>query len=151
MQDWVGSVCVARTVPVQEASVVIANLRYLQFIDEIHWSQYNTALTLSRLPCLSGNRCVAVGQLHNRIKLWIFAFRQWFYLRDAMLAQVLTMALCLSVCLSVCLRLSQVGVLSKWPDVLSWFLARRLLRTYAILCFKEICISTKIRVHPFGT
>ena len=50
---------------------------------------------------------------------------------DAMLARVLAMALCLfvsvSVCLSVCL--SQVGVLLKWLDGSSWFLAWRFLST----------------------
>jgi len=37
--------------------------------------------------------------------------------------QVIAVALCLSVCLS------QVGVLSKWMNGLSWFLSRRLLLT----------------------
>ena len=45
-----------------------------------------------------------MGQLHNRIKLWIFAFRQWFYLRDAMRAH--TNYGPVSVCLSVCLSAS---------------------------------------------
>ena len=43
-----------------------------------------------------------------------------FYPHDAMLARVLAMTLCLS----------QVGVLLKWLDGLSWFLACRLLSTY---------------------
>ena len=50
---------------------------------------------------------------------------------------------------SVCL--SQVGVLSKWVDGSSWFLAHRLLSTRPTPCFKEIHLSTKIRVLPSGT
>jgi len=53
-----------------------------------------------------------------------------------------------SVCLSVCL--SQVGVLSKRMDGLSWFLAWRLV-IYPTLCCKEIQLSTKLRVLPSGT
>ena len=72
------------------------------------------------------------------------------YPRNAMLARVLAMARCLSVCLSVCL--SQVGVLLKWLDGSSWFLAWRLLSTSPTLCcFKEIQVRTKIRVLPSGT
>jgi len=41
-----------------------------------------------------------------------------------------------SVSLSVCL--SQVGVLSKWMDGSSWFLACRLLLIYPTVCCKEI-------------
>ena len=47
---------------------------------------------------------------------------------------------------SVCL--SQVGVLSKGMNGLIWVLARRLLSTSPTLCFKEIQVSTKIRVLP---
>ena len=50
-----------------------------------------------------------------------------------------------------CLFLSQVGVLSKCMDGSSCFLARRLLSTCPTLCFKEIQVSTKIRVLPSGT
>jgi len=50
---------------------------------------------------------------------------------------------------SVCL--SQVGVLLKWLDGSSWFLAWRLLSTSSTLCFKEIQVCTKIRALPFGT
>ena len=50
---------------------------------------------------------------------------------------------------SVCLSL--VGVLTKWLDGSSWFLARRLLLTSPPLCFKEIQACTKIRVLPSGT
>ena len=57
-----------------------------------------------------------------------------------MLARVLAMALCLSVCLP------QVGVLSKWLDGLIWFLSWGLLSTSPTLCFKEIQVSTTIRV-----
>jgi len=46
--------------------------------------------------------------------------------------------------------LSQVGVLLKWLDGSSWFLARRLLSTSPTLCFKEIEVPTK-RVLPSGT
>jgi len=67
-----------------------------------------------------------------------------FYPPDAMLARVLAMALC--PCLSVCL--SQVSVLSKGMKGLICFLACRLLSTSPTLPFKEIWISTKIRVLP---
>ena len=56
---------------------------------------------------------------------------------DAMLARVLAMTLCLC--------LSQVGVLLKWLDGLSWFLACRLLSTYTTLCYKEIQVFAKIK------
>ena len=67
------------------------------------------------------------------------------YPRDAMLTRVLAMALCLSVCLS------QVGVLLKWLDGSSSFLAWRLLSTSPALCFNEIQVCTKMRVLPSGT
>jgi len=60
-----------------------------------------------------------------------------FYRRDAMLARVLAVTMCPSVCLS------QVGVLSKWTDGSSWFLARRLLSTSPTLCWKEFQVSIK--------
>ena len=69
------------------------------------------------------------------------------YPRDAALARVLAMALCL--CLSVCL--SQVSVLSKGMNGLIWFLACGLLSTSRMLLFKEIQVSTKIRVLSSGT
>jgi len=50
---------------------------------------------------------------------------------------------------SVCL--SQVGVLLKWLDGSSSFLAWRLLSTSPALCFNEIQVCTKIRVLPSGT
>ena len=53
-----------------------------------------------------------------------------------MLAQVLAMALCLS----------QVGVLSKRLNKSGWFLVWKLLSTYPALCFKEILVTSKIRV-----
>ena len=62
-------------------------------------------------------------------------------------ARVLAKALCL--CLTVCL--SQVGVVLKWLDASSWFLAWRLLSTSPTLCFKETRVSTRIRVLPSGT
>jgi len=46
---------------------------------------------------------------------------------------------------------SQVGVLLKWLDGSSWFLAWRLLSTSPTLCFKEIQASAKITVLPSGT
>jgi len=58
-----------------------------------------------------------------------------FYPRDDMLVRVLAMA---------CVCLSQVGVLSKWMDGSSWFLACRLLSTYPTLCFKQIQVPTKM-------
>jgi len=57
-----------------------------------------------------------------------------------------------SVCLSVCLSVTS-RVLSKGMNGLIWFLARALLSTSPTLCFKEIQVSTKIRVGllPSGT
>jgi len=46
---------------------------------------------------------------------------------------------------------SQVGVLLKWLDGSSWFVAWRLLSTSPRLCFKEIQVSAKITVLPSGT
>jgi len=68
-----------------------------------------------------------------------------FYPRDAMLATGTTVAMAL------CLCLSQVGVLKKRLDESSWFLAWGLLSTCPTLCFKEIQISSKIRVLFSGT
>jgi len=45
---------------------------------------------------------------------------------------------------------SQVGVLLKWLDGSSWFLAWRLLSTSPRLCFKVIQVSAKITVLPSG-
>jgi len=59
------------------------------------------------------------------------------------------LCVCVCVCVSVCL--SQVGVLSKWINGSSWFLARRLLSTSPTLCFKEIQVSTTIMVFLSGT
>ena len=53
--------------------------------------------------------------------------------------------------MSVCVHPSQVGVLLKRLNGLSWFLARRLPSTCPTLCFKEIWITPKIRILPFGT
>ena len=61
------------------------------------------------------------------------------------IARVLAMALCL------CLSVSRVGVLAKGMNGLICFLAWRLLSTSPTLSFKEILVSTKIRVLPFGT
>ena len=58
--------------------------------------------------------------------------------------------LAVALCLSVCVCLSQVGVLSKWMDGSSWFLACRL-SAHHTLCSKEIQVSTKIRALPSGT
>jgi len=55
---------------------------------------------------------------------------------------------CVHVCVCLSVRLSQVGVLSKGLNGLIWFLAWRLLSTSPILCFKEIQVSTKIKVLP---
>ena len=57
------------------------------------------------------------------------------------------------VFVSVRLCLSQVGVLLKWLDGSSRFLAWRLLSTSPTLCFKEIQVGlcTKIRELPCGT
>ena len=50
-----------------------------------------------------------------------------------------------------CVRLSQVGLVSKRLDESSWVLAQRLPSTYPTLRYKEICVSTKIRVPASGT
>jgi len=50
------------------------------------------------------------------------------------------------VSVSVCL--SEVGVLSKWMDGSSWFLAWELPSTCHTLCYKEIQVSGKIRYSP---
>ena len=65
-----------------------------------------------------------------------------FYPCDAMRAWVLALVLCP--------RLSQVGVLSKGMNGLICFLAWRLLSAGLMLCFKEIQVSTRIRVLAFG-
>ena len=68
-----------------------------------------------------------------------------FYLRDAMLVWVITMALCPSVC--VCL--SQVDVRSiEMAERIGLVLAWELLSTYPTLCCKEIQVPSKIRVLP---
>ena len=59
---------------------------------------------------------------------------------------LLAMALC--PCLYGCVC---VGVLSKGMDGIIWFLAWGLLSTSPTLCFKEIQVSTKIRVLPSET
>ena len=63
--------------------------------------------------------------------------------REARAAQVFytVIALCLSVSVSVCL--SQVSILLKRLNGLSWFLAWRLPSTYPTLCFKEIQVTPK--------
>jgi len=80
--------------------------------------------------------------------------RRWcFYPRDAMLARVLAMALCLCPCLSVCVCLSQVGVetvLSKRLNESGWFSAWELSLTNLTLRFKEVQVTSKIRVLPSG-
>ena len=59
--------------------------------------------------------------------------------------QVLAVALCLSVCLS------QVGVLSKWMNGLSWFLSRRLLLTSLHCDLRIFGYLQKIGVLSCGT
>ena len=63
-----------------------------------------------------------------------------------MLARVLAIAPCPSVCLSVTSRCS-----IKMDELVNLVLAWRLLSTSPTLCFKEIQISTKIRVLSSGT
>jgi len=43
------------------------------------------------------------------------------------------------------------GLLLKWMDVILWVLAQGRLSTNPTLCFKEIQVSTKIKVLPSGT
>jgi len=57
----------------------------------------------------------------------------------SMLTWVLAMTLC--PCLSVCL--SQVGVLLKWLDGLSWVFALLLHSTRPTMCFKEFSFLWK--------
>ena len=56
----------------------------------------------------------------------------------------------MGLCLSVFVCLSQVGVLLKRMNEPGWFLARELHSTYPTLCYKEIHVSSKIRVLPSG-
>jgi len=65
-----------------------------------------------------------------------------FYLCDTMRAWVLAVVLCPPV--------SQVGVLSKGMNGLICFLVWKLLSAGLMLCFKEIQVSTRIRVLAFG-
>jgi len=75
-----------------------------------------------------------------------------FHPRDAMLPRVLAIARCHSVCLSVRLCLSVISRCSiKRNERINLFLAWRLFSTSLTRCFKEIQISTKIRVIPAGT
>ena len=88
------------------------------------------------------NAYTVVDYVYCRFILFItlFANEFWiYYSHDAVL--VLAVALCQCLSLSVCL--SQVGVLSKWMDGLSRFLACRLLSSYPMLCFKEFQVYTK--------
>ena len=64
------------------------------------------------------------------------------FTRDA--SAVYATALCLSVCLS------QVGVLFKRLDRLSWFLAQRRYSTYSTPCCKGILVFSKMRVLLSG-
>jgi len=57
---------------------------------------------------------------------------------------VYVMGMCQSVCVCVCL--SQVGVLLKWLDGSSWFFGMEASFDQSTLCFKEIQVSTKMRV-----
>jgi len=49
-----------------------------------------------------------------------------------------------------CLCLSEVGVILKRLNESGWFLAWELHSTYPTLCYKEIHVSSKIRVLPSG-
>jgi len=60
-------------------------------------------------------------------------------------------ASCGPVSVSVCVCLSQVGVPTKGINGSIWSLTWRLLSTSPTLCFKEIQVSTKMRVLPSGT
>ena len=71
-----------------------------------------------------------------------------FYLRDATLARVLTMALCLSVSVSVCHK--SVFYCSGWTDR-AGFWHGGFFRSVLHCVLKEIQVSTKIRVLPSGT
>jgi len=50
---------------------------------------------------------------------------------------------------ALCLSVSQVSVLSNWLNESGWFLAQEL--SYPTVCYKEIQVSSKIRVLPSGT
>jgi len=49
------------------------------------------------------------------------------------------------------IRLSQAGIVQKRLDESSWVLAWKLNSTYPTLCYKEIWVSTKIRILLSGT
>ena len=76
----------------------------------------------------------------------------WYVFTRAMHASAGTRYGPVSVSVSVCLSVTS-RVLSKGMNGLIWFLARGLLSTSPTLCFKEIQVSTKIRVGllPSGT
>jgi len=83
------------------------------------------------------------------LSLYLLMNFGFYYPHDAVLVQLLAVALCQCLSLSVCL--SQVGVLSKWMDGLSRFLACRLISSYPMLCFKEFQVYTKITGTLFET
>ena len=77
-----------------------------------------------------------VSKMYSRKRGLIFSFLP----RDAMQVRYTLM---LSSCVRSSVRLSQVGVLLKRLDWLSWFLAWRLPSTYITLCYKEIRVAPK--------
>jgi len=72
----------------------------------------------------------------------IFLFCSSFFAAQCYASAVLATGLCLSVRV----RLSQVGVISKRTNESGWFLAWELHSTYPTLCYKEIHVTSKIRV-----
>ena len=71
--------------------------------------------------------------------------------RDAVLVRYMLWP---CVCLCVCVYLSQISVLLKRLNGLSWmswFLAQRLPLTHPTLCYEEVWVTAKIRVLSSGT
>jgi len=78
--------------------------------------------------------------------MWVHAGLEWALSSARRCASEGTGYGPVSVC--VCLSVTSRGVLSKWLDGSSWFLARELPSTCHTLCFKEIQVSGKIRYFP---
>ena len=110
---------------------------------------YTSSISPSHLfSCSLASPCLPFMSLPFPLPFLPFLFPSRsspFCIRYAMLARVLAMAMypCLSVCLS------QVGV--ETDKRIGLVLAWELPSTYPTLCYKEIQVSSKIRVLPSGT
>lgn len=94
---------------------------------------------------------VLIGSLtaHDSMVMWktTSGMFQFYYQCDA--ATLWYRSLCCALCLSI--RASQVGVLLKWLDRSSRFLAQSLPSIYPTLCYNGFWVSSKIGVFPFVT